>query len=121
MQSGKPLHGSDEQIFGPNEQVLRRGSKRPRDMSNYDEYQIVINEAQRRLIMRALTNAMADDRRSTAGGALTRPTEDEWMQLIRLFSTIKPSMRKPSGRDVDRATLLKVVEGSMKIDGQYDR
>src|SRR5262245_26371937 len=25
------------------------------------------------------------------------------------------------GRDVDRATLLKVVEGSMKIDGQYDR
>src|SRR5262249_844151 len=38
----------------------------PRDMSNYDEYQIVINEAQRRLIMRALTNAMANDRRSTA-------------------------------------------------------
>src|SRR5262245_27481419 len=33
-------------------------------------------------------------RRSTAGGALTRATEDEWMQLIRLFSTIKPSMRK---------------------------
>ena len=25
------------------------------------------------------------------------------------------------GRDVDRATLLKVVERSMKIDGQYDR
>jgi hypothetical protein len=44
--------------------------------------------------MRALTNAMANDRRSTAGGALTRPTEDEWMQLIRLFSTIKPSVRK---------------------------
>ena len=63
-------------------------------MSNYDEYQIVINEAQRRLIMRALTNAMANDRRSTAGGALTRPTEDGWMQLIRPFSTIKPSMRK---------------------------
>jgi hypothetical protein len=62
-------------------------------MSIYDEYQIVINEAQRRLIMRALTNAMANYRRSTAGGALT-PTEDEWMQLIRLFSTIKPSMRK---------------------------
>jgi hypothetical protein len=34
-------------------------------MSIYDEYQIVINEAQRRLIMRALTNAMANDRRST--------------------------------------------------------
>jgi len=69
-------------------------AKRLRDMSIYDEYEIVINEAQRRLIMRALTNAMANDRRSTAGGALTRATEDEWMQLIRLFSTIKPSMRK---------------------------
>jgi hypothetical protein len=63
-------------------------------MSIYDQYQIVINEAQRRLIMPALTNAMANDRRSTAGGALTRPTEDEWMQLIRLLSTIKPSMQK---------------------------
>ena len=63
-------------------------------MAIYDEYQIVINGAQRRLIMRALTNAIANDRRLTAGGALTRPTEDEWMQLIRLFATIKPSMRK---------------------------
>ena len=63
-------------------------------MPVYEEYQIVINGAQRRLIMRALTNAMANDRRSTGGGALTRPTEDEWMQLIRLFSTIKPSVRK---------------------------
>ena len=25
------------------------------------------------------------------------------------------------GRGADRATLLKVMEGSMKIDGQYDR
>src|SRR5262245_58722926 len=87
-------NGSDEQMFGPHEQVLGRESERPRDMSIYDEYQIVINEAQRRLIMRALTNAMANDRRSTEGGALTHPTEDEWMQLIRLFATIKPSMRK---------------------------
>jgi monoamine oxidase len=63
-------------------------------MSVYDEYQIVINEAQRRLIMRALTNAMANDSRSTGGGALTRPTHDEWMQLIRLFGTIEPSKRK---------------------------
>jgi hypothetical protein len=44
------------------------------DVSFYDEYQIVINEAQRRLIMRALTNAMANDRLSTKGGSLTRPT-----------------------------------------------
>jgi len=62
-------------------------------MSKYDEYQIVINAAQRRWIMRALTNAMANDRRSTES-ALSSPTSDEWMQLIRLFSTIKPSMRK---------------------------
>ena len=63
-------------------------------MSVYDEYQIVINEAQRRLIMRALTNAMANDRRSTEGRVLS-PTSDEWMQLIRLFGTIKPSRTKP--------------------------
>jgi monoamine oxidase len=63
-------------------------------MSIYDEYRIVINEAQRRLIMRALTNAMANDRLSSSGGALTRPTQDEYMQLVRLFSTIEPSVRK---------------------------
>ena len=35
------------------------------DMSIYDEYQIVITEAQRRSIVRALTNALANDRRSS--------------------------------------------------------
>jgi hypothetical protein len=61
-------------------------------MPIYDEYQIVINEAQRK---RALTNAMASDRLSTSkGGTLSRPTHDEYMQLIRLFSTITPSRRK---------------------------
>jgi hypothetical protein len=41
-------------------------------MSIYDEYQIVINEAQRKVIMRALTNAMASDRLSTSkGGTLS--------------------------------------------------
>jgi hypothetical protein len=63
-------------------------------VSIYDEYHLVINEAQRRLIVRALTNAMANDRRSTEGGALSRPTPDEYMQLIRLLSTIRPSIRK---------------------------
>ena len=57
-----------------------------------DEYRIVINEAQRRLIIRALTNALAYDRRSTE---LSHPTPDEWMQLIRLFGTIEPSAQKP--------------------------
>ena len=64
-------------------------------MSVHDEYRIVINEAQRRLIMRALTNAIANDRRST--DALS-PPPNEWMQLIRLFSTIEPSVRKAAGR-----------------------
>jgi hypothetical protein len=63
-------------------------------MSIYDEYRIVINAAQRRLIMRALTNAMANGRRSTDAFG---PTPDEWMQLIRLFSTIKP-MHAPLAR-----------------------
>jgi hypothetical protein len=63
-------------------------------MSIYDEYQIVINEAQRRVIMRALTNGMANDRLSTSkGGTLSRPTH-EYMQLIRLFGSIRPSVRK---------------------------
>jgi hypothetical protein len=51
-----------------------------------DEYRIVINEAQRRLIIRALTNALSYDRRSSD---LSHPTPHEWMQLIRLFSTTK--------------------------------
>jgi hypothetical protein len=53
---------------------------------------IVINEAQRRLIMRALTNAMANRRSTNKGGALSRPTRDEYMQLIRLFGTLEPSV-----------------------------
>jgi hypothetical protein len=64
----------------------RAGSERLSDMSNHDEYRIVINGTQRRLIMRALTNAMADDRRSTDA---LGPTPEEWMQLIRLFSMTK--------------------------------
>jgi hypothetical protein len=64
------------------------------DMSIYDEYRIVINEAQRRVIMRALTNAMANDRLLSKDGALSHPTQDEYMQLIRLFSTTEPSVRK---------------------------
>jgi hypothetical protein len=55
---------------------------------------IVINEAQRRLIMRALTNGMANDRRSTEGGAPSRPTQDEYMRLFSLLSMLKPSLRK---------------------------
>ena len=63
-------------------------------MSIYDEYQIVITEAQRRLIVRALTNAMVNDRYSTDGGVLNRPTADDWMQLIQQFGSLKPFVRK---------------------------
>jgi monoamine oxidase len=64
-------------------------------MPIYDEYRIVINEAQRKVIMRAPTNTMANDRQSTSkGGTLSRPTHDAYMQLFRLFSTITPSRRK---------------------------
>jgi hypothetical protein len=52
---------------------------------SFHDYRIVINAAQRRLIMRALTNTMANDRRSTDA---LGPTPDEWMQLIRVFSMI---------------------------------
>jgi hypothetical protein len=48
-------------------------------MSIYDEYQIVINEGQRRVIMRALINAMANDRR---GGTLSRPTRTNTCSLF---------------------------------------
>jgi hypothetical protein len=63
-------------------------------MSVFDEYRIVISEGQRRVIMHALTNAMASDRHSSKGGALSRPTYHEYMELIRLFGTIEPSVRK---------------------------
>jgi hypothetical protein len=58
-------------------------------MSIY-EYHIVINDAQRRLIMRALTNAMANDRHSTEA---LRPLPDEWMQLIQLFGRAEKRRR----------------------------
>ena len=58
-------------------------------MSTY-EYHIVINDAQRRLIMRALTNALANDRHSTEA---LRPMPYEWMQLIRLFG--RAEKRRP--------------------------
>jgi hypothetical protein len=54
------------------------------------EYHIVINDAQRRLIMRALTSALANDRHSTEA---LRPLPDEWIQLIQLFG--RAEKRRP--------------------------
>ena len=82
-------------------------------MPIYDEYQIVINEGQRRVIMRALTNAMANDLLATSKrGTLSRPTPDEYMQLIRLFSTMEPSVRKRPMRRIanDYDRLAKLAE-----------
>jgi monoamine oxidase len=79
-------------------------------MSFYDEYQIVITEAQRRVIMRALANAIANDRLSSTGGALTRPTQDQYMQLIRLFSTIRPSVRAKRPIGGTAASLVQEIE-----------
>ena len=62
-------------------------------MSIY-EYHIVINDAQRRLIMRALTNALANDRHSTEA---LRPMPYEWMQLIRLFG--RAEKRRPEASE----------------------
>jgi hypothetical protein len=69
--------GFNKQIFGADEQVSEGFAKRLKGMSIY-EYHIVINDAQRRLIMRALTNALANDRHSTEA---LRPMPYEWMQL----------------------------------------
>ena len=74
-------------------------------MSIYDEYQIVINEAQRRLIMRALTNAMADDRRSTGDGALNTAIKT-WYD-----PTIPTATKTPTGALVSVINLACSGEG----------
>ena len=61
-------------------------------MSISDKYRIEISEGQRRLVVHALTTAMASDRLSSKGGVLT--TYHEYMELIRLFGTIEPSLRR---------------------------
>jgi hypothetical protein len=64
--------------------VFRRAAVRDLERLTRETDRIVIDEAQRRWIMRALTNAMADDRRSTRkGGALSRPTQDEAYSPVR--------------------------------------
>ena len=51
------------------------------------EYKVRISEKQRKLIMRALTTTVANNRRSTSGGVLG---DDEWMELIGVFAALKP-------------------------------
>ena len=54
------------------------------------EYEVRISEKQRKLIMRALTTAVANNRRSTSGGVLTDAAPDDWMELIHVFTTLNP-------------------------------
>ena len=51
------------------------------------EYKVRISEKQRKLIMRALTTTVANNRRSTSGGVLN---DDEWMELIAVFTALNP-------------------------------
>jgi hypothetical protein len=52
------------------------------------EYKVRISESQRKLIMRALTAAMANNRRSS--GEALNTTPDEWMELIGVFAVLNP-------------------------------
>lgn len=55
------------------------------------EYEVRISEKQRKLIMRALTTTVANNRRSTSGGVLSDAASDDWMDLIHVFSTLNPA------------------------------
>ena len=50
------------------------------------EYKVRISEKQRKLIMRALTTTVANNRHSTSGGVLN---DDEWMELIGVFANLR--------------------------------
>ena len=51
------------------------------------EYKIRISEKQRKLIVRALTTTVANNRRSMSGEVLG---DDEWMELIGVFTALNP-------------------------------
>jgi len=55
------------------------------------EYKVRISEEQRKLIMRALTTAVTNNRRSTRGGVLSDASPDDWMELIRVFAALVPA------------------------------
>jgi hypothetical protein len=50
------------------------------------EHKVRISEKQHKLIMRALTTIMANNRRSTDAGLDAAP--DEWMELIGMFAAL---------------------------------
>ena len=58
------------------------------------EYKVRISEKQRKLIMRALTTAVANNRRLTSGRVLN---DDEWMALIAVFTNPQAADDLPTG------------------------
>ena len=54
------------------------------------EYKVRISERQRKLVMRALTTTVANNRRSTDGGVLSDAAPDDWMELIGVFAALNP-------------------------------
>jgi len=57
------------------------------------EYKVRISEKQRKLIMRALTTTVANNRRSVSGEVLG---DDDWMELISVFSALTMGDRGPT-------------------------
>jgi hypothetical protein len=53
------------------------------------EYRLIINEAQRRILLSAVSSALENSRRSTEG-ILSQPTEREYWELIVRLSTLSP-------------------------------
>jgi len=58
------------------------------------EYDVRISEAQRKLIMRALTTTLANNRHSTTGGVLVDAEPKEWIELIRIFATLNAQAQR---------------------------
>jgi len=52
------------------------------------QHKLQITELQRRLIMRALTRALATDNHRMRADALADAEHGEWMRLVRLFATL---------------------------------
>ena len=58
------------------------------------QYKVLISEKQRKLIMRALTTAVANNRRLTSEGV---SNDDEWMALIAVFTNPQAADDLPTG------------------------
>ena len=69
------------------------------------EHEVRISEKQRKLIMRALTTTVANNRRSTSGGLLSDAAPDDWMELIGVFAALNPHMMVADDQPEHAATI----------------